>query len=81
MNIRFELFGVLQRLAGGAELDVALKRSITVADALDELGALHPELRSELMRCAVASGDAIVLRREPIAAGMTLALLPPVAGG
>ncbi len=81
MNIRFELFGLLQRLAGGAAIDIVLKRSFTVADALDELGALHPELRSELARCAVANGDAIVLRRERIAAGMTLALLPPVAGG
>jgi len=81
MNVRFEFFGVLQRLAGGGSLDVVLKRSVTVADALDELAALRPELRPELARCAVASGDAIVLRRECVAAGATLALLPPVAGG
>ncbi|HZP11460.1 MAG TPA: MoaD/ThiS family protein [Nevskiaceae bacterium] len=81
MNIRFEFFGVMQRLAGGAALEVELKRSVTIADALDELAALRPELRLELTRCAVASGDAIVLRRDGIADGSTLALLPPVAGG
>ncbi len=81
MNVRFEMFGVLQRLAGGEAFDLALTRSVTIADALEELGARHPQLRGELARCAVASGDAIVLRRDRLSPGMTLALLPPVAGG
>jgi sulfur-carrier protein len=81
MNIRFEMLGVLQRLAGAEIVALDLQRSVTIADALEELALHRPELREELARCAVASGDAIVLRRECVTPGATLALLPPVAGG
>ena len=81
MQIRFEMLGVLQRLAGADSIALDAAQSMTVAEALEKLALRRPELRAELERCAVARGDAIVTRRDAVAPGTTLALLPPVAGG
>jgi len=80
-TITFELHGQLARLAGATELQLPLAASATLAEALDQLAAARPELASALGRCACAIGDRLVLRREPLAGGERIALLPPVAGG
>lgn len=82
MPVIFEMFGLLERLAGARELPLALPAHCrTVADALAVLGQSQPALRDPLERCACAVGDALVLRDAALAPGMRLALLPPVAGG
>lgn len=81
MNIQFEMFGMLRRLAGSESISLDGGEGITVAEALILLAQARPELRAELDRCAVASGDTLIARRDVVAPGSTLALLPPVAGG
>ncbi len=82
MTITFEFFGVLQRLAGSAALQMNLSATnATVEDALQELAQRLPDLAGPLSRSACAVGDAIVPRQQRLAPGMRLALLPPVAGG
>ncbi|HVT34755.1 MAG TPA: MoaD/ThiS family protein [Nevskiaceae bacterium] len=80
MNVTFELLGVLQRLCGSERIQLQV-HAATVADALEQLALARPDLRGELERCAIASGDAIVRRRDALSPGAVLALLPPVAGG
>jgi molybdopterin synthase catalytic subunit len=81
VTIRFEAFGVLRRLAGAERIEIDLDGAATIGDAIEALASRRPELRAELARCAVAVGDAIVLRRDRLPSNATLALLPPVAGG
>jgi molybdopterin converting factor small subunit len=82
MEITIELYGGLQRLAGVPELTLRLPREAgTVADALDELVRSAPALAGPLRLAAVAVGDTLARRTDPVAAGARIALLPPVAGG
>jgi molybdopterin converting factor small subunit len=81
VTLRFEMLGVLRRLAGAERVELEVDGIATIGDAIEALATKRPELRAELARCAVAIGDAIVLRRDPVSSGATLALLPPVAGG
>jgi len=80
MTITFELCGVLERLAGTAELSLDIAGT-TVEAALDVLAGRIPALAEHLPRAACAVGDAMVLRADPLPSGARLALLPPVAGG
>jgi molybdopterin synthase sulfur carrier subunit len=82
VQITFEFFGVLERLAGASALQLELPPdSRTVEDALAALAQRLPQLSEDLPRSACALGERLVLRREALAAGARLALLPPVAGG
>lgn len=82
MQITFEFFGVLERLAGaGARILILDDHAATVGDALERLAAESPGLRAQLERSACAVGDRLVLRAEPLRSDLRVALLPPVAGG
>lgn len=82
MPIVFEFFGVLERLAGAATLELELPvQSATVEDALVALARRLPDMAPHLPRAACAVNDRLVLRGEALAPGWRLALLPPVAGG
>ena len=81
MQITFEFFGVLERLAGASALQLDLDDGVTVEDALNELAQKAPNLAETLNRSACAVGDTLVARSESLTAGTRLALLPPVAGG
>ncbi len=80
-DITFEFHGGLLRNSGAVERALPLPAPLTLAAALDALGAALPELAPELARCACAIGDRLVLRREVLHGGERIALLPPVAGG
>lgn len=82
MQITFEFFGVLERLAGAPALELELPpKSATVGDALSVLAQCLPELAQHLPCAACAANDRLVLRRDALVPGLRLALLPPVAGG
>lgn len=79
--LTFEFHGVLRRLAGGGECTIAVEAPLSLADALAALADARPELAATLGRSACAIGDRLLLRREMLAGGERIALLPPVAGG
>lgn len=82
MQITFEFWGALRRVAGGDERTLALPAGASsIGDALDALAAVMPALGDQLDSTAVAMGDRLLLRTEALEDGMRLALLPPVAGG
>ncbi|HUP91310.1 MAG TPA: MoaD/ThiS family protein [Solimonas sp.] len=81
MDLRIELYGVLQRLAGVRDLMLELPEGATAADALAQLQPRSAELVARLAQCACAIGDRIVTRDEPLIDGSTLVLIPPVSGG
>lgn len=82
MDVVFEFYGGLQRLAGGNEQTLRLGPGArTVDDALAELVRRVPAMAEPLRYAAVAVGDTLVRRLDRIEPGARLALLPPVAGG
>lgn len=82
MQVTFEFWGALRRAAGSDERSLVLPAGAAdVGDALAALAAALPALGDQLDNTAVALGDRLLLRTEPLEEGMRLALLPPVAGG
>ncbi|MGB1580094.1 MAG: MoaD/ThiS family protein [Nevskiales bacterium] len=81
MQIRFELHGVLTRLAGTDLIELQCPAPATVDKALDMLIASHPALEAELQRTACAIGEALVSRDTVLDTDSKIALIPPVSGG
>lgn len=81
MQVRVELHGVLQRLAGARELMLDLPESSRAADVFTLLQARSEGLAQHLAACACAVGDRIIAREQALADGTTLVLIPPVSGG
>jgi molybdopterin converting factor small subunit len=82
MDVTLQFYGPLERLAGAASRAITLRAaSASVAEVLAEAARQIPAVADALERAAVAQGDRLLHRREAVAAGATLALLPPVAGG
>ena len=80
-TLTFEFHGRLLRSAGSAERSITVSAPLSLAEALAALLRELPQLEPELARCACALGDRLLLRREQLAGGERIALLPPVAGG
>lgn len=82
MNITFTFYGGLTRRCQNDPLTLTLPDgTATLADAVAELGGRFPDAWDALERAALAVDDQIVSRRTAVEDGMTVALLPPVAGG
>lgn len=81
MQVTFEFWGVLERTAGRREHCIELREPATVEGALASLLQVLPALAPHVERAAVANGERLLLRSEPLQNGQRLALLPPVAGG
>jgi molybdopterin converting factor small subunit len=82
MNITFAFYGGLTRRCQDEPLTLTLPDdTATLADAVAELGNRFPDAWEALERAALAIDDQIVSRRTAAEHGMTVALLPPVAGG
>lgn len=83
--IKFEFYGRLRRIAGMEYFSLPIKLPKSLGDAIAELVEVFPELNQSLEVCACAVGDEIVLRNYILDSGtdegLTVALLPPVAGG
>ena len=80
-ELRFEFYGRLASLADQASIDLPTDFPIRLQDALTQLAEQLPQIHDNLERCACAVGDQLVHRDLIIQDTMTIALLPPVAGG
>ncbi len=81
MQIKVLFFGVLQQAAGCASCELTLEAGLDTRAALYRLQQRYPALAAQLPRVACAIGDQLVTRGQPLSAGDTLALIPPVSGG
>lgn len=82
MRVTFEFYGVLQRLAGAPQRAIEVDAAgAMIGAALERLAREVPALAGELERSACAVGDALVSRSDRLAGDLTIAVLPPVAGG
>lgn len=82
IEVTFTFYGSLQRhFSEGAVSITVPSATATIGEALSQLGTQHPSAWDALQRAACAIGDQIVLRQSPVQHGMSIALLPPVAGG
>ena len=80
-ELRFEFYGRLASLADQTSIDLPTDLPIRLQDALTQLAEQLPQIHDNLERCACAVGDQLVHRDLIIQDKMTIALLPPVAGG
>jgi sulfur-carrier protein len=76
-------FFAAARAAAGADAEtVSLQPGTTVADLVDQLGARNAELAKVLKRCSfLCDGFAVRDTATTLAAGQTVDVLPPFAGG
>jgi molybdopterin synthase catalytic subunit/molybdopterin converting factor small subunit len=81
MRLEVRTFGGLAERAGLATLIVELPDGADVALLRRVLAAQHPELAPLLPRVAVSVDLELADDATPLAPGMEVALLPPVAGG
>jgi molybdopterin synthase sulfur carrier subunit len=81
VRVRFELYAAAREAAGAAEIEVEAEDGVAVAGAVAALAAARPGLAPILSRCRFAVGDAYVEEARPVAAGESIAVIPPVSGG
>jgi molybdopterin converting factor small subunit len=82
MEVIFELYGVLEHLAGGQERRLTLADTTSsVSAALQALAADAPQIEAHLQHCACAADGQVIRRSEPLPTSGRIALLPPVGGG
>ncbi|MGL4464270.1 MAG: MoaD/ThiS family protein [Planctomycetia bacterium] len=83
MTVRVYLFALARDLAGAASVDVDLadEPTPTVADLRYKLSALLPTLEPLLARSLITVDETYARDDAPIAAGATVAVIPPVSGG
>ena len=74
-------FADAREAASTDQEEVELADDACVRDALAALVARHPALGDVATRSRVAVDEAFATPDQPLAAGATLALIPPVGGG
>ena len=75
------LFASVAQKAGVRSLAVPFELGDTVAQVRDRVVARFPQLASSLPTLLYALNEEYVRESEPVTAGATLALIPPVSGG
>lgn len=75
------LFASVAQKAGVRSLTLPLEAGDTVAQVRDRVVARLPQLGSSLPTLLYALNEEYVRESEPVPAGATLALIPPVSGG
>lgn len=83
IEVTVRLFAMLREQAGTGQVELALERGATVADALDRLAAERSSLAEMLERLPVSTAvnREYAPQETVLAAGDELALIPPVSGG
>ena len=80
VTVRF--FAAARAAAGIEEETVTVPAGTTVAALTDALAARSPELGRVLQKCSyLCDGVAVRNRHDELAAGQTVDVLPPFAGG
>jgi sulfur-carrier protein len=81
LDLSLELFAALRERAGCAQLRLqGLPEGLSIEDLKRELARAHPELGS-LEHVSVVVGTSYARAGQRLAAGDSVALLPPVSGG
>lgn len=80
-SITFEFYGRLQALAGQPDMALSVALPLSLKQALESLAAELPAISAQLEHCACAIGDELVPRTTMLEESLSIALLPPVAGG
>ena len=82
MKVRVLYFAAVRDLTGTGEEELDLPADVrTVAAFGAFLERAHPPLAGRMKHVRIARNEAFAAAADPIAAGDTLALIPPVAGG
>jgi molybdopterin synthase catalytic subunit len=81
MEVTVLLFASLAEKAGWRKRAFELRDGDTVATVRDRLIADHPQLRVAVPSLLYAINEEYVRDDDPVPAGATLALIPPVSGG
>ena len=81
MNIEVQFFSRLRDLAGASRLDVDLPEGATIADLLARLYALYPAMQPWDGHLLLAVGLDYAARDQPLKAGDSVSVMPPVQGG
>jgi molybdopterin synthase sulfur carrier subunit len=75
-------FAAVRDLVGRDEESLDLPTGVTTIDTLAaHLTSLHPSLAGRLKHVRFARNEEFAAPTDPILAGDTIALIPPVAGG
>jgi molybdopterin synthase catalytic subunit len=75
------LFASIAEAVGRRRLTVAVEAGDTVADVRDRLAAEYPAMKPFMENLMYAVDEDYARPETPVAAGATLALIPPVSGG
>ena len=81
MELRVRLFAVLRDAAGAPEVTVTVPEGIDAAGLIAELRTQHPALATRCDGSLVAVNEEYAAPGTAIAAGDSVALIPPVSGG
>ncbi len=81
MEVTVLLFASLAEKAGWRKRAFELLADDTVATVRDRLVAEHPQLAVAVPSLLYAINEDYVREHDPVPAGATLALIPPVSGG
>jgi molybdopterin converting factor subunit 1 len=81
MTVHIKLFAILRDLAGMRETKLNLSDGITVADAVQQLVAQHPQISRYVAKLAYAVNEQYAPISTELHDGDELALIPPVSGG
>lgn len=75
------LFASIAQKAGVRSLTVPFEPGDTVAHVRDRVVERYPQIASSLPTLLYALNEEYVRQNDPVSAGATLALIPPVSGG
>lgn len=81
MTLVVLLFAELRKKTGSDRLIMTLSQPVTVAELLQMVIRLRPELNGLAQRCSVARNGEIIALEDIINMSDEIALLPPVSGG
>jgi molybdopterin converting factor subunit 1 len=81
MGVTILLFASIAERAGTRRLELPLSPGDTVASVRDRLIGTYPQLGAFVPTLLYALNEEYVRESEPVPAGATLALIPPVSGG
>jgi molybdopterin converting factor small subunit len=81
MRVGVRLGGALVQFVESPLLALELRDGATLADLYTELGAAHPDLDAAMRSALPVLRGAHIDRRQVLAHGDEVALLPPAAGG
>jgi molybdopterin synthase catalytic subunit len=81
MRVRVLLFAALREAVGEKTLELEVRGSATLADALAQLERQHPAIASHRGKLLIALNEERAPLSTALHDGDELALLPPVSGG